>query len=171
LYSQGSPKDLFILPMTGADRKPMPFLQTKFDEAQGSFSPDVRWIAYASNESGTYQIYVQPFPASGAKWQISVKGGAFPRWNRNGRELFYVANDGKLMSVAVRSNGANFEAEVPKALFDARLPVTVNGGGTLFIPYALSADGQRFLITVGVSDRGLAPITLLVNWTATLNKK
>ena len=157
--------------MTGVDRKPMPFLQTKFDENQGSFSPDVRWIAYTSNESGTYQIYVQPFPASGAKWQISATGGAFPRWNRNGRELFYIANDGKLMSVAVRSNGAKFEAEVPKALFDARLPITVTGGNSTFIPYAVSADGQRFLITVGVSDRALAPITLLVNWPAALNKK
>jgi Tol biopolymer transport system component len=171
LYSQGSPRNLFILPMTGVDRKPMPFLQTKFDENQGSFSPDVRWIAYTSNESGTYQIYVQPFPASGAKWQISATGGAFPRWNRNGRELFYIANDGKLMSVAVRSNGPNFEADVPKALFDARLPATVTGGNATFIPYAVSADGQRFLITVGVSDRALAPITVLVNWTAALNKK
>jgi Tol biopolymer transport system component len=171
LYSQGSPKDLFILPMTGVDRKPMPFLQTKFDETQGSFSPDVRWIAYASNESGTYQIYVKPFPASGAEVQISTTGGAFPSWNRNGRELFYIANDGKLMSVAVRSNGVNFEAEVPKPMFDPGLPLTVTGGNTNFNPYAVSADGQRFLFTVRISDRALVPITLLVNWPAVLNRK
>jgi Tol biopolymer transport system component len=171
LYSQGSPRDLFVLPMTGSDRKAIPFLQTKFDEGQGSFSPDARWIAYTSNESGTYQIYVKSFPASGAEQQISTTGGAFPHWNRNGRELFYIANDGKLMSVAVRSNGVKFDAEVPKALFDAGLPITVTGGTSNFDPYAVSADGQRFLITVRISDRTLVPITLLVNWPAVLNRK
>ncbi|HLH32553.1 MAG TPA: protein kinase, partial [Terriglobia bacterium] len=172
LYQQGTPRDLFLLPMTGEDRKPVPFLQTKFDEGQGAFSPDGRWIAYTSNESGPYQVFVQPFPASGAKWQISPAGGAFPRWNRNGRELFYIAADGKLMSVPAPTDGANFEPGVPKALFDVGLPPSLTGGNNSFKAYDVSPDGQRFLMTVTTQERaGVAPITVVVNWQALLNKK
>jgi serine/threonine protein kinase/Tol biopolymer transport system component len=173
LYQQGGPRDLFVLPMMGADRKPVPFVQTKFDEGQGAFSPDGRWVAYTSNESGPYQVFVQPFPASGAKWQISPAGGAFPRWNRNGRELFYIAADGKLMSVPIASNGANFERGNPKALFDVRLPGTVvTGGISTFKPYDVSPDGQRFLVIVTTQDRATsAPLTVVVNWQANLKQK
>src|SRR5437667_12530984 len=91
-----------VLPLFG-DRKASPFLATPFNEANAQFSPDVRWLAYQSDESGQHQIYVQPFPGPGGKWQVSNEGGTQPRWNRNGKELFYISADGKLMSVAIET--------------------------------------------------------------------
>lgn len=90
--------DIWILPLQGA-RKSWPFLQTKFNEAEAKFSPDGRWVAYSSDESGRPEVYVQPFPGPGGKWQISTDGGGAPEWARNGRELFYVSLAGKLISV------------------------------------------------------------------------
>ena len=84
------------------DKKPFPFLKTPFDERDGQFSPDGKWIAYQSNESGRFEIYVQPFPGPGGKFQISADGGAQPRWNKNGKEIFYVSLDSKMMAVPVK---------------------------------------------------------------------
>src|SRR4029077_15422640 len=84
--------DLFVLPLS-ADRKPVPFLQTKFNEGAGQFSPDGRWVAYQSDESGKYEVYVAPFPGPAGKWQISTAGGTNPRWRRDGTEIFYMAPD------------------------------------------------------------------------------
>ncbi|MGH9256478.1 MAG: protein kinase domain-containing protein, partial [Vicinamibacterales bacterium] len=100
LYSSqgtGAESDLWVLPLT-ADRKPISVVQSRFDEIEGQFSPDGRWIAYASNESGRYEVYVQTFPESGGKWQVSAAGGAHPRWRRDGQELYYVAPDNRLMA-------------------------------------------------------------------------
>ena len=104
LYSTQNPKtasDIWALPMMG-ERKPFAVLQSTFDEIQGQFSPDGRWLAYASNESGRYEIYVRTFPEAGGKWQVSAAGGMQPRWRRDGRELFYVAPDTRLMAVPLR---------------------------------------------------------------------
>jgi Tol biopolymer transport system component len=104
LYSTQDPKtgsDLWALPMMG-ERKPFAVLQSSFDEIEGQFSPDGRWLAYASNESGRYEIYIRTFPEAGRKWQVSVAGGVQPRWRRDGRELYYVAPDTRLMAVPIR---------------------------------------------------------------------
>ena len=93
----------FVAIALDGDHKPVPYLQTPFNEGDAQFSPDGRWMAYASNESGQPQVYVQAIPASGAKWQISPAGGAQPRWRRDGKELFYISTDQKLMAVSVKS--------------------------------------------------------------------
>jgi Tol biopolymer transport system component len=97
---RGGP-DLWVLPLDGS-RKAAPYLETRFAETHGQFSPDTRWIAYASNESGPFEIYVRPFPAAPGKWLISVNGGRLPRWRRDGKELYYLSAEGKLMAVSLK---------------------------------------------------------------------
>jgi Tol biopolymer transport system component len=155
--------DLFVLPLTG-DRKPVPFLKTQFNESDGRFSPDGRWVAYRSNESGTYEIYVAPFPGPGGKRQISTGGGTWPRWRRDGTEIFYVALDNKLMVAAVNGKGSSFEVGTVKPLFDMHV---FNG---LRYPYDLTPDGQRFLLSTVPGQASSAPITVVVNWLAGLKK-
>ena len=107
--------DLWVLPMTG-DSKPVPFLSTPFREGRGQFSPDGKWVAYTSDESGGNEVYVQSFPAGGAKWPVSSKGGDWVRWRRDGREMFYIAADRKLMSVAVQPISGSLEFGTPRAV-------------------------------------------------------
>jgi serine/threonine protein kinase len=156
--------DLWILPMEG-DRKPFPFLQTVFNELQAQFSPDGKWLAYTSDESGTPEVYVQTFPASGGKWRISTTGGAEPQWRRDGKELFYLGGDKKLMAVEIKQ-GTAFEAGVPKALFETRVLALT----TFRNHYVVTADGQRFLINSGLADSDYAPISVVVNWTEDLKR-
>jgi hypothetical protein len=142
--------DLWVLPApTGnpAERKPIPYLQTRSNELQGQFSPDGHWIVYVSGEGPSKtQIYVQSFPVGTGKFQISTgDGGREPRWRRDGKELFYIATDGKLMAVEVKT-APRFEAGVPKALFDSRI---LGGGGPAaraLFRYDVAADGKRFLV-------------------------
>ena len=145
------------------DRKVTDFLKTDFDELQGEFSPDGRWVAYSCNESGRHEVYVQPFPGPGGKWQISSAGGTNPVWRRDGKELFYLASDRKMMSVPVRI-GAAFEAESPRPLFDVRVKSDPDRH------FDVTADGQRFLITLPLGDETSPPITLVQNWTALLRQ-
>src|SRR5262249_41342559 len=156
-------EDLWVLPVFG-DRKPMPLLRTPFIEGQGRFSPDGKWIAYASDESGRREIYVQSFPPSGAKWQISTDGGSFPEWRGDGRELFYFGPDQKLMSVEI-GTGSTLSAGKPQALFGARyfrIPIS---------PYTVSSDGRKFLIVSPTEDESnSAPLTVVLNWTAELKR-
>jgi Tol biopolymer transport system component len=169
LYENTDPKtssDLWILPLTG-DRKPQLFLQTPFNEQQGRFSPDGKWIAYLSDESGRSEIYVQSFPPTGAKWQISTNGGFIPRWRRDGKELFYIAPDRKLMSVDVKAGPAGFEVNSPKVLFDAPVDVA-NANNTN--RYEVSTDGQRFLINGPSENVSSGYITVVVNWLADQKK-
>jgi Tol biopolymer transport system component len=156
--------DLWIAPQFG-DRKPFPYLQTQFNEQDGVFSPDGRWVAYRSDESGRDEIYVQAFPLSGAKFQISTGGGTEPTWRNDGSELFYRSADGNLMAVPVKS-GATFETGVSKSLF----PVTVAGGGTGRHNYAVSNDGQRFLVVASAAGEKSVPLTVVLNWQAGLKK-
>ncbi|MGH9257652.1 MAG: protein kinase domain-containing protein [Vicinamibacterales bacterium] len=164
LYQNGDPKtgwDLTALPMMG-DRKPILVVSTPFEERGGQFSPDGRWVAYQSNESGRFEIYVQPFPGPGGKWQASIAGGVHPRWRPDGKELFFLAPDAKLMAVAVRASDSTFEAGSAAALFQTR---TVTGGSADLTPqYAVSRDG-RFLFNVPDDTSTAAPITLVLNWT------
>src|SRR5207253_482275 len=154
--------DIWVLPLFG-DRKPFAYVHGDYNESQGQFSPDGKWMAYVSDESGTPQIYVQSFPTLTGKWQVSTGGGSEPRWRRDGTELFYVAPDRKLMSVAVKS-GATFQADAPRALFETELafaPIRHN--------YSVSPDGQRFLLNAP-ADVASPPMTLVQNWTAGLKK-
>jgi serine/threonine protein kinase/Tol biopolymer transport system component len=150
-------EDLWALPL-GGDRKPFPLLQTPFDESQGRLSPDGRWLAYVSNESGRQEVYVGPFPTAGEKWQVSAAGGMQPRWRRDGRELFYIAADRKLAAVAIKP-GTSFEAAAPVALFELR-PVRYFDR----MDYAVTADGQRFLVNTLVDEARPARITVVTNW-------
>jgi serine/threonine protein kinase len=156
--------DLWTLPLFG-DKKPFPFLKTPFEERDGQFSPDGKWIAYQSNESGRSEIYVQPFPGPGGKFQISSNGGAQVRWNKNGKEIFYLSLDSKMMATSVKlsTDGQSLETGTPVALFPVRI-----AGGPLFGAYKqqydVSPDGQRFLVNLAADEGATTPITLIYNW-------
>jgi serine/threonine protein kinase len=188
IYSVDGPNtraDLWVLPLdadrtTGALKPgtPAPFLNSPFSETQGQFSRGSegapggvpRWVAYSSDESGPWQVYVQPFPRGSGKFQISTNGGLAPRWRGDGKELFYIAPDGNLMAVEIRLS-PRFEAEVPKALFMTRVFAGPGAGFNVF-RYAVAPDGKRFLINTQTqaSEPNGSPITVVLNWTAGLKK-
>ncbi|MBI3695088.1 MAG: PD40 domain-containing protein [Acidobacteria bacterium] len=143
------------------DRKPVPFLETEFNEFFGRFSPDGKWIAYASNESGPYEVYVRGFPKSGGQWMVSNGGGSRPRWRRDGKELFYLTADRKLMAVEVKAAGATFEYGQPRELFQTS---AANLGNTDV--YDVTADGKRFLVNTALEEAAATPITVVENWAA-----
>jgi Tol biopolymer transport system component/tRNA A-37 threonylcarbamoyl transferase component Bud32 len=150
-----------------SDRKAQPFLQTQFNEAAPQFSPDGHWIAYVSDESGRKEIYVQPYPGPGGKWQISTESGVEPLWNRNGRELFY--RSGKKMMAIEIATKPSFSAGTPKMLFEGQyqsLP-------TISTPnYDVSPDGERFLLLKPVEqDQAATQINVVLNWFEELKQK
>jgi eukaryotic-like serine/threonine-protein kinase len=162
VYEPTDPKtqlDLWVLPLFG-DRKPQPFLVTPANEAMGKLSPDGKWIAYASDALGRVEVFVQPFPSGPGRWQVSTNGGYEPLWRRDGRELFYLSADQKVVSVALRSDAGRFEAEAPRVLFSAPLasPPGINATPGR---YAVSTDGQRFLINSAAEAE--TSITVVVN--------
>jgi eukaryotic-like serine/threonine-protein kinase len=129
----------------------------------GNFSPDGRLVAYTSNESGRFEIYVETVPPSDQKSPVSTNGGYEPRWRADGREIYYLSDDRKLMAVPV---GAGPSFGIPKPLFETRVAPGVIGNRTHYVP---SRDGQRFLVNTAL-DAPIPPITVVVNWTATLKK-
>ena len=164
--------DLWVLPLQG-DRKPVFLLSTDFSERAASFSPDMRWIAYTSNESGRPEIYVRPFLASGpsgvpsfgeGKWQVSKDGGNGAIWRADGKEiLFQAPPHGTIkMAVEVNANGAALEARIPQRLFQS--PVDFGGDVT--------PDGKRFILALLPQGQQTAqvPITVVLNWPAQLKK-
>jgi Tol biopolymer transport system component len=156
--------DLWVLPLSGG-KKPFPFIKTPFEERDGQFSPDGKWIAYQSNESGQFEIYVQPFPGPGGKFQISTNGGAQPRWNKNGKEIFYISLDSKMMAAPVKlsSDSQSLETGAPSVLFQVRIA----GGplpGLFKQEYAVSADGQQFLVNLDTGEGTISPINVVLNW-------
>ena len=153
--------DIWVLPLFG-DRKPFPVVQTPFAETSPVFSPDVRWIAYTTNEGGQNNVAVQPFPGTGRKYQVSTSGGGQPVWRADGTELFYLAADGTMMAVPIDATG-QFNAGVPQALFPTRARAGLNQ------KFAVTKDGKRFLISATPQSR-VAPITVLTNWTAAIQK-
>jgi Tol biopolymer transport system component/predicted Ser/Thr protein kinase len=155
--------DLWLLPLTG-DRKPTRLLGSPSDEMHANFSPDGRLVSYSSNESGRFEVFVQTFPLSDRKWQVSTNGGYEPRWRRDGLEIYYLSEDRKLMAVAV---GAGPSFDVPKPLFQTRVAEDVTEQRTHFVP---SRDGRRFLINTQSGDPAPTPITIVLNWTAGLKK-
>jgi eukaryotic-like serine/threonine-protein kinase len=150
-------RDIWIVPPTG-DRKPAPFLQSKFDEIEARISPNGRWMAYASNESGRMEIFVTGFPEANGKWPVSTNGGRFPVWRHDSRELFYRAPDGTLMAVSIAA-ADDFSPSTPVPLFRPRAALAGLGLGTF---YDVSPDG-RFLINVFV-ERTSQPATVVLNW-------
>jgi Tol biopolymer transport system component len=153
--------DLWVLPLVG-ERKPWSFFPTKSVELWGQFSPNGRWVAYQSDESGRFEIYLRPFSGPGGKKRVSTSGGIHPRWSRDGTELFYVAPDGSLTSAEIVVTGQTIEPGVPVPLFATRI---VGGGGNLAgyrQQYDVAPDG-RFLINVALESVP-PPIRLLSNW-------
>jgi len=156
--------DLWVLPM-GGDRKPFPYLVTPFTKTQAQFSPDGRWVIYTSNESGSKEVYVQPFPmSSGGKWPVSNGGGSQPRWSRDGKELFYFTPNETLMAVDVNTSGGTFQPGIPKALFRASVLGGTGGATTVAWRWDIAPDGQRFLINTTLDEAATSPVTLLLNW-------
>jgi serine/threonine protein kinase len=151
-YTNDTKADVWVLP-TGGDAKPFPFLQTEFLEMNPHFSPDGKWIAYASDESGRFEVYVAPFPGPGRKWQISSNGGLDPRWRDDGRELFFQSTSNEVMSAELDYNGGTLIVGADTPLFDFA------GGGE----YDVAGDGQKFLI-VRDYDKVTTPLTLVLNW-------
>jgi serine/threonine protein kinase/Tol biopolymer transport system component len=152
--------DVWVLPLDG-EKKPRAFLRTPFEERSAEFSPDGHWVAYRSNESGRYEVYVRPFPESGGQWQVSTAGGIAPRWRRDGKELYYIAPDARLMAVPISVKGATLEPGTPVPLFQTQI---VGGGSYPNRPqYDVASDG-RFLINSTIEAAATSPITLIQNW-------
>jgi eukaryotic-like serine/threonine-protein kinase len=153
--------DLWAMRVTG-DRKPFPVRKTKFSELNAALSPDGRFLAFQSNESGPYEIYVQEFPEARSKWQISPSGGRDPQWRADGRELFFRSLDARVMAVPIEK-GPGFAAGTPQALFQARFsPITAR---SLYRP---SPDGQRFLVNTPRKGDATAPAVVVLNWASVL---
>ena len=159
-------RDIWVLRM--GNHKAEPFLKTKFDESVPRFSPDGNWLAYISNESGRYEIYVQAYPGPGGKWQISTEGGTEPAWNRNGRELFY-RNGDKMMAVDIVTQ-PSFAAGKPRMLFEGQY--FANDWPLIGAAYDVSPDGQRFLMVKASEQAASASqINVVLNWFEELKLK
>ncbi len=154
------------LVQTTEPRTPRTFLATRFNEVQGRLSPDERWLAYASDESGRFEVYVRPFPEGAAQYTVSVAGGMQPRWRRDGQELFYLAPGGR-MAVPVTSDGPTFSATAPQPLFDVEVP---EPGAPFSTDYDVSADGQRLLVNTVIEQASRPSITVILNWAAELKQ-
>jgi Tol biopolymer transport system component len=155
---------LWLLPLEG-ERKPRVFLQTRFSTDQSTISPNGRWVAYTSDESGKWEAYVATFPQPDRKWQVSVAGGGWAQWRRDGKELFYIDGDKKLMAVEVKTGSSAFETGPPKLLFEA--PFNVNPGRNR---YVVTSNGQRFLVIARLEDIPSASINVVVNWLAEVKR-
>ncbi|HVG83561.1 MAG TPA: protein kinase [Vicinamibacterales bacterium] len=157
--------DLFVLPLAGGGggSKPRVVVQTRSDESQAAFSPDGHWVAYQSNEGGQFNVWLQPFPGPGGQRQVSPAGGASPRWRPDGRELYYLSPDAKLMAVPIRMQGATLEPGDPQVLFQTRLTTPFSGvAGNIRPQYDVAADG-RFLMNITVEET-TSPIAIILNW-------
>ena len=158
--------DIWMLALDGPDKgKATPLVQTQFTEVRPAFSPDGHWFVYQSNESGRYEIYVQPFPGPGGKWQVSADGGQEPRWSGDGREILYLTPAGKLMAVPV-TTGATFTAGRPAPLFSVRLaPIVIRNR------WVASRDGKRFLFLEPEGAVRTVPMTVVMGWAEALRAR
>jgi Tol biopolymer transport system component len=166
LYDSLDPKrgyEIWALPLEG-NRKPFEVVQTDFNERLAQFSPDGKWIAYQSDKTGRFEIYVQPFPGPGGDSRVSIDGGAQVRWNPNGKELFYIAADDRLMAVPIRfvSNGQAVEPGTPLGLFATNVGSTAIN--TNRQQYAVSPDGQSFVMNSVLEEASTSPLTVILNW-------
>ena len=165
----GTQRDMWMMQVTsdGKPLQPKPYLKTPASEWQGRFSPEPnpRWVAYQSDESGRYEVYINSFPEARSKARISTAGGVYPQWGSGGRELFYMSPENKLMAVSIKLGADAVEVSTPRELFT--LPAFDNG---LDAPYDVAPDGQRFLVRATPQQQAGQPLTLIVNWPALLKK-
>jgi len=155
--------DIYALPLSG-EPKPFPIVQNASNNLQPRISPDGKWIAYSSNESGRFEVYVTGFPGGGAKWQVSTSGGSFPKWRRDSKELFWLDAADNMMAVDVNTTANRVLMGTPQALFHAAGVQTQQG------PYTVTADGKKFLINTGDVKEENQPFTLVQNWPAEIKK-
>jgi serine/threonine protein kinase/Tol biopolymer transport system component len=159
--------DIWALPMfpdKSGEQKPFPVVATNFADITPSFSPDGKWLAYANNETGRQEVYIQPFPTGAGRWQLSTAGGSRPNWRKDGKELFFFSNDQQMMAVDVSQKGASLQLGTPHALFKA---TTVTGSSG---PYSVSGDGKKFVMNTVLPQSITEPLTLITNWTADLKQ-
>lgn len=155
--------DIWILPLT-ARGKPFPLIAGEFDKQFPAFSPDGRWLAYASNESGRFEIYIAPFPGAKGLWQVSSSGGTFPRWREDGKEVFYLGSDSRVRVTEIAARGSSVRVGSTDVLF------RIQTVPTPLSPFDVTADGRRFLINAMPSgEDNSEPVTLLINWTKRVN--
>jgi len=157
--------DIWTLSLAG-DRQARPFLNAAFNEYDGRLSPDGRFLAYTSDESGREEIYVQTFPDRSDKWQVSTRGGNDPRWSAHGNEMYYLAPDQHMMAVPVKLS-PSFDPGTPQPIF----PVNVLNPGQQADHYVVTADGQRFILFRPTSSRALPTTTVVVNWAGEFAKR
>ena len=155
--------EVWVLPLAG-ERKPFPLPQAQSPAFASAFSPNGKWLAYCSSESGEQKIYVVSFPGPGGKWQVSPGGGCYPRWRHDGKELFYLSTDNKIVAAEVRGDASSFSVGAVNALFETRVYRSAFGG------FDVAADGQRFIVAYEPGQPNVA-ITLVENWDGELNKK
>jgi Tol biopolymer transport system component len=172
-YIGGNPCDIWVLPLTG-ERRPFPLVKAPFLEDGARFSPDGKWVAYQSNESGRWEIYVIPFnppkedgspteePVRGGKWQVSAHGGAQVEWRADGKELYFVSADGKVTAVEIGITANGIEIGATSALFTVNQPAGID-------TFDVSPDGEWFAVNTA-NTQGSSPINLIVNWTAELKR-
>jgi Tol biopolymer transport system component len=153
-----------ILPMRG-DRKSFLYLNSAHINSGGQVSPDGRWLAYGSNETGRMEVYVSSFPEAKGKWQVSFTGGQFPRWRKDGRELFYCRTDGAVMVAEVTPGRDSFAVGSATQVTERQIFQT-----SVAVPYDVFPDGQRLIMPAVKSQSMHAPLTLITNWTAELKK-
>jgi Tol biopolymer transport system component len=162
-------RDIWVLPLdNGTERKPLAFVHSEFNELYGQLSPDIRWMAYTSDQYGRPEVYVRPFPGGEFQQRISIAGGEQPRWRGDGKELFFLGADGKIMSVAVKTVAGtkpSFEAGTPQPLFEPHMAPTSPMFG-----YDVTANGERFLVVTAGGISASAPLNVVVNWAAGLRK-
>ena len=171
-YMRRDPKsntglDIWVLPMfpdKSGDQKPFPVVATNFLDVTPSFSPDGKWLAYANNETGRMEVYIQPFPSGTGRWQVSTAGGVRPNWRKDGKELFFFSIDQQVMAVDVSQKGASLQLGTPHALFKATTVSVANG------PYSVSADGKKFVMNTVLPQSITEPLTLITNWPADLKQ-
>ena len=160
----GGSTDIWVLSLR--DGKATPLVETRALETSAVFSPDGRWFAYHSNETGEPEVFVQPFPPTGGKFQVSQNGGLAPQWRGDGKELFFIGFDSRMMAASIDTSG-QFSSGVPLPLFFAETMVAFGGIGQQF---AVTRKGQRFLISAVEQHVREIPLTAIVNWPATLPK-
>jgi eukaryotic-like serine/threonine-protein kinase len=171
-YMRRDPKsssgyDIWALPMVPdnfGERKPFPVVATNFTDASPAFSPDGKWLAYSNDETGSQEVYIQPFPSGAGRWQVSTTGGSRPNWRKDGKELFFISTDRQMMAVDVSQKGASLQLGTPHALFKATAVSNASG------PYTVSADGKRFVMNTVLPQSITEPLTLVTNWPADLKQ-
>ena len=177
VFWQQAPKtgaELVLLPLQG-ERKPQSLVQSIFTaELRGQISPDAKWIAYSANESGQVEIYVKPFPSGPGRWQVSPNGGRFPRWRADGKEIFYLSTTGVMMVLDVKpATASTFEYGTARGLFPSQYFDLLHQGNGNFLPYAVSRDGQRFLmpqVPDAIAEPSTNSVTAVLDWQSLLKK-